>query len=150
MGGGGVGWEGGGGSLASIGLVVRGFNSRALPRRHYARTKSDVTMTRKPNLLMSPGLQNVTLRYIYTLASPLNVYSWSSSHLYSNVLAVYMGQIGINRMTTKLIPCVSSHYTETSILHFKSFIFVHPHHIEIIRTRHTRVTQYPWYIEGTT
>ena len=35
--------SGGWGSLASIGLEVRGFNSRALPRRHYARIKSNVT-----------------------------------------------------------------------------------------------------------
>ena len=60
-----------------------------------------------------------------------------------------MGQIGINRMTTKLTPCVSSYYTETNMLHFKSCICVHPHHHEIIRTRQTRVTQYQWHIEGT-
>ena len=45
-----------------------------------------------------------------------------------------MGQIGINRMTTKLTPCVSSYYTEPNIFYFKSCIFVHPHNLEIIRT----------------
>ena len=61
-----------------------------------------------------------------------------------------MGQIGMNRMTTKLTPCVSSYYTETYILHFKSCIFVHPHHLEIIRTGRTNVgvTQHQWHIEG--
>ena len=59
-----------------------------------------------------------------------------------------MGQISINRMTTKWTPFVSSYYTETNILHFKSCILVHPHHLEIIRTQHTRVTQYQWHIEG--
>ena len=76
------------------------------------------TRTRMRNLLMSPGPQNVTLRYIYTFASHLNVYSWSSSHLYSNVWPMYMGQISINRMTTKLTPCVSCYYTETRYITF--------------------------------
>ena len=48
-----------------------------------------------------------------------------------------MGQIGINRMTTKLTPCFSSYYAETNILHFKSCIIVHPHHLEIIHKWHS-------------
>ena len=45
-------------------------------------------------------------------------------------------------------PFVSSYYTETNILHYRSCILVHPHHLEIIRTHQTRVTQYQWHIKG--
>ena len=63
---------------------------------------------------------------------------------------MYMGQISINWITTKMTPCVSSYYTETNILDFNSCIFVHRHHLDIIRRRHIRVTQYQWHIDGTT
>ena len=108
------------------------------------------TMARMRNPLISPGPQNVTLRYFYTLASHFNCLLLIFLPLIQQCLAMYMGQISINRLTKKLTPCVWRYYTETNILHFKSRIFVHPHHLEIIRTRHTRVTQYQWHIEGTT
>ena len=50
----------------------------------------------------------------------------------------------------KLTPCVSSYYTETNMSHLKSCIFVHPHHLEIIRTQHTVVKKYQWHIEEST
>ena len=93
-----------------------------------------------------------TQRYIYTFASPLKVYLWSSSNLYSNFKQFTWGIFGINRMTTKLTPCVSSYYMKTNILHLKSCVFVYSHHLEIIRTRYTNIysNNNQWHIEGTT
>ena len=104
-------------------------------------------------LLMSPGPQNVTLRYIYTFASPLKfTHDLPPTYTAMSKQCTWGRLVSIEWQLTELTPCVSSYYTETNILHFKNYIFVHHHHLEIIRTRHTnvRVTQYQWHIEGTT